>query len=332
MQTLRLFCDVARMRSFSRAAESHGVTQSAASQRISQLEKKLGVTLIDRSVRPLQLTPPGELFLRESQELVDRYDRMEQRVQAAAGGISSLEGHVTVASIYSAGIGLLNSVKERFERAYPRIGLSLDYKRPDDVHDAVVENRCDLGIVSYPQKWRDVSHLPLRDETMAVVVNPDHPLAGHTSVSPEHLDGLRMAAFERDLPVARQIRQYLRDHGVRCEVSAEFDNIDTIRGAVEVTDVFAILPKRTVLREAAVGRLVTVELQPRLVRPVGIIYRKRRGSNGHNGKHGKDEGSSQIAALPSAAQRFVDFLLEHAGPRVDTIDELEACGRQTVAT
>jgi hypothetical protein len=142
--------------------------------------------------------------------------------------------------------------------------------------------------------------------------------------------------------VARQIRHYLRDHGARCEVAAEFDNIDTVRGAVEVTDVFAILPKRTVLREAAAGRLVTVELEPRLVRPVGVIYRKRRGHNGnglsgrsaakteHNGKSGNNGASSHMTGLPTAAQRFIVFLLEHAGPRVDAIDELEACGRQNV--
>src|SRR5690606_2035151 len=103
MQTLRLFCDVARLRSFSDAAALHGITQSAASQRVGHLERRLNVTFFDRSVRPLTLTDAGELFWREVQELVGRYNRLEQRVQQLHAGP---EGQVTVAAIYSAGIGL----------------------------------------------------------------------------------------------------------------------------------------------------------------------------------------------------------------------------------
>ena len=73
MQTLRLFCDVAACRSVSQAAARHGITQSAASQRVSQFEKRLGVTLIDRSVRPLDLTAAGELMLREGRSHAPRH-------------------------------------------------------------------------------------------------------------------------------------------------------------------------------------------------------------------------------------------------------------------
>ena len=74
MQNLRLFCAVAKNRSFSQAAADHGITQSAVSQRIGHLEKRLGVKLIDRSVRPLVLTAAGDAYWQGSGELLSESD------------------------------------------------------------------------------------------------------------------------------------------------------------------------------------------------------------------------------------------------------------------
>ncbi len=343
MQTLRLFCDVARLRSFSDAAALHGITQSAASQRVGQLEKRLNVAFFDRSVRPMTLTEAGELFWREVQELVDRYDRLERRVQQLHAGP---EGQVTVAAIYSAGIGLLNQIKDRFEAAYPKVSVRLDYKSPEDVHEAVRNKRCDLGILSYPERWRDVDYIPLRNEVMAVVCSPSHRLAGRTRVHASELAAWTMVSFEPDLPVAQQILRYFKEQHIRPRIKHVFDNIDTIKGVVEVTDCFAIVPKRTVLREVAAGRLAVVELEPELLRPIGIVHRRRKSRSGHGESRQKPasgvSGASDVsrpAAQPvepslehfsPAAQLFVAFLLEHAGPKVDSVDEVEARGRELV--
>jgi len=299
MFTLRLFCDVAGQRSFSAAAVKHDITQSAASQRIGHLEKELGVTLIDRSVRPLSLTPAGEIFYAETKELLQRYDRLTQRLSQLD---SDIKGDVVVDAIYSAGIDLLNHLKESFEESRPRVTVKIDYKRPEEVYDAVQHQRCDLGILSYPQRWRDVEVIPLRDERMCVACAPGHPLAGRASVNASQLNGWEMATFEPELPAGRAIRRYLRDHGAEPVVASVFDNIDTIKSAVEVTEQIAILPKRTIKREIAAGSLKAVELKPALNRPMGIILPKR---------------SRGAGTLSPAAQAFVDYLLEHAGPEAE---------------
>ncbi len=306
MQTLRLFCDVARCQSFSQAASLHGITQSAASQRIGQLEKRLGLTLIDRSVRPLVLTEAGELFREGCEDLLQRYDKLEQRV---LGMREDPHGPVRVAAIYSAGIELLERVRERFQQHNPRIRVEIHYEKPDDVYSAVRAKECDVGIVSYPQRWRKVGVIPLRDEVMAVVCNPEHPLAGRARVRPAELSQYPMATFSMDLPAGRRIRQYLREHEAEPMVTHVFDNVDTIKNAVIVTNRWALLPKRTVMREVAVGSLRLIELEPTLVRPLGIIYRRQQ----RNG-----------AAFDPATQVFVDFLLQHAGPDVDVIAQIEA--------
>jgi len=302
MQSLRLFCDVAALRSFSKAAEAHGITQSAVSQRIQQLEEKLGVELLDRSVRPPALTAAGEVFAREGRELVEHYEDLERRVAAMNGDASkpALAGEVVVAAIYSAGIDLLQALKESFEASHPKVEIRIDYKRPEEVDRAVRSATCDFGIVSYPRSWRGVLVRPLRDERMSVVCPPHHRLAVRREVSAAELDGLAMMSFDAQLPVARHIKRYLRENGAEAQITQEVDNIDTLKSLLEHSDEFAILPRRTVRREAEDGTLVVVELEPALNRPLGIISARR-------------------ARLDAAAQAFQDFLLEHADPDAQPI-------------
>ena len=308
MQNLRLFCDVARHRSISRAADDHGLTQSAVSQRISHIEKSLGVTLLDRSVRPVRLTEAGEAYTRGCRELLAGYERLEQKVSQ----LRRLEGQVRVDAIYSAGIDLLSRIKERFELSHTGVTVPLDYKRPEAVYEEVREGRCDLGIVSYPRRWRNVAVIKLRDEPMAVVCRDGHDLSGQGPVHASQLAKWPLVTFETELPVGKHIRKYLREHGAALNVQSVFDNIDTIKSAVSVTDSISILPTRTVLREVEAGALSVVRLEPPLDRPLGVIHARRGGNGNRTG--------------PAAAV-FINFLLENAGPEVDIVAEVKARGR-----
>ncbi len=294
MHSLRLFCEVAKHRSFSQAAVGHGITQSAASQRIGQLEKKLGVKLIDRSVRPLTLTPAGTEYLNGCQDLLERYDSLELRV---ARFKPQNQASVRVDAIYSAGIDLLNQIQESFETLHPGIKVTLSYKHPEEVYEAVRAQRCDLGILSYPRRWQQVQAIALRDEPMAVVCSPQHPLAGYMQIHASQLQEWSLVTFEQSLPVGRRIRQYLRDNGVNPHVANVFDNIDTLKSVVAVTQHVAILPHRTVRHEQRSGTLSVIGLEPKLVRPMGIIYHR------HQGK-----------PFAPAVQDFMDYLQQHAGP------------------
>ena len=86
LEALKIFCDVVRWASFSRGAAENGVSQSSASQAVQQLESRLGVKLIDRSKRPLVLTPHGKVYYEGCKELVGRYFEVENRVQDARRG------------------------------------------------------------------------------------------------------------------------------------------------------------------------------------------------------------------------------------------------------
>jgi len=323
MHSLRLFCDIVRFRSFSRAAALHGITQSAASQRVGQLEKHLGVRLIDRTVRPWALTSVGRVYLHEVGELVDRYDRLEQRICRIG---SDPQGQITVAAIYSAGIGLLSFIKDSFVAEYPRVSVALSYKRPEDVYETVRRQQCDLGILSYPEHWRDVGAIPLRSEVMSVVCASGHPLANRTKVHAGELASWPMASFESQLPVGRHLQRYLKQQNIKGQIASVFDNIDTIKGCLSETGQIAILPKRTVLREVTAGTLAVVELEPELLRPIAIVYRKRRGASNRNGDgNGSKEGPTRphgvdmTEVFSPAAQIFVEYLIENAGASVEVV-------------
>lgn len=296
MQTIRLFVEVARCRSFSKAAELFGISQSAASQRISQLERRLGVKLIDRSVRPFELTQAGELYLVGATDALSRFDQIEREVTSLGAEGARVEGAVRVAAIYSAGIDLLSQLRDRFAAERPGVGVEVSYLKPDQVYQAVLDQQADLGIVSFPDRFTKLEVQPLREEAMAVACAPGHPLAQRRSVAAGELSGYEMSGFDADLPIARHIQRYLKDQGASPTISQRFDNMDTLKSAVEVTNRFAIVPQRCVQREVDNGTLSVVRLTPRLTRPMGVLTR------------------SGLTGLAGAPRAFLEELMRHAGP------------------
>lgn len=269
LATIRIFCDVAEERNFSRAAALNGITQSAASQRIRSLEEELGVELIDRSTRPCGLTPTGKLYYEGCREILERYERLEREVARAP---RPLRGRVDIASIYSADVAHLNEIREGFEEEHPEAGIRIHYLQPQAVHDWVRSGRCDFGILSYADRWPDLSAMSLREEEMVAVFGVGHRLAEHKRIEPADLAEERLIGFDANLRISQEIRAYLRQHGVRPLVESSFDNVDSIKAAVAETGGVGILPQRTVRVEVARGRLATAKLRPMLVRPLAVVH------------------------------------------------------------
>jgi DNA-binding transcriptional LysR family regulator len=123
----------------------------------------------------------------------------------------------------------------------------------------------------------ELNVVPLRSERMVVVCNPDHPLAKREAVTAEHLEGEDFIGFDRDLSIRKEVDRFLRQRSVNIHVVMEFDNIETIKQAVQIGAGVSILPEPTVRREAEAGSLAAVRLiAPELKRPIGIIHRSRK--------------------------------------------------------
>jgi DNA-binding transcriptional LysR family regulator len=274
IDTLRIFCDVVHYQSFSRGAAANSVSQSAATQSVHRMEQHFGAQLVDRNKRPFVLTPEGQACYEGFREVLELYDAVETRVRSLRKEIT---GTVRVAAIYSIGLHDMSRCMQDFMRSYPKAKVRLEYLRPNKVYEAVLNSEVDLGIVSYPSPSPELSVIPLRSERMVLVCHPKHPLAGRSAVTAEHLQGEDFVTFDRDLFIRKEIDRYLRQRSVSIRPVMEFDNIETIKQAIEIGAGISILPEPTVQRDVQTGRLAAVRLiAPQLRRPIGIVHRHRK--------------------------------------------------------
>ncbi len=296
VKSLKIFCDVVSRRSFSKAAAENGISQSAASQAVHQLEESLGVKLIDRSKRPFVLTSEGDVYYEGCRKLVQRYYALQEEVRTLH---QEVEGRVTVATIYSVGLVYGRVLIQQFSQWHPKASVHIEYHHPNRVYDVVAEDRAEIGLVSYARSTRTTLAMPWRDEPICLVCSPEHELAQRGSVSLEDLKGLSIVGFDPDLRIRRNLDRELTARGVEVDVSTTFDNTDTIKRAVEVNASASLLPEPAVSSEVASGSLVVVPVAGLdLVRPLGIIH--RRGLE-----------------LGKTARRFVQMLREAEWPHGD---------------
>jgi DNA-binding transcriptional LysR family regulator len=274
---LQLFKEIAVNHSMSKGAAHCGVSQSAATQHVQEVERRLGVTLFDRSKRPLGLTDAGKLYAEFCRDVLDRKEQFEVAMERMK---SEVESTVRVASIYSMGLSEMGRLQEEFAQRYPEARLEVEYMRPDKIYEAVREGTADLGLVSYPAASREIAALLWRNEEMQLAAPPTHELANRQEVLPADLNGQEYVGFDEDLSIRKELERFFRTHGIAVNLVMHFDNIQMIKEAVALGRGISILPARTMQAEIAQGRLVAVPLRaPELVRPVGIVYRRRKQLN-----------------------------------------------------
>ena len=302
VKSLKVFCDVVGQRSFSRAADENGISQSGASQVVHQLEERLGVKLIDRSKRPLVPTAEGELYYQGCRQLVQRYYALEEDVRTFH---KDLAGQVTIASIYSVGLSHMNACVQEFLGRHPKANVRLQYHHPDTVVQLVETDQVDIGLVSYPKTSKTIKADMWRAEPMVVVCAPTCELAARESIWLDELDGRRMVGFDTRLQIRRELDFALATAGAEVQVVMEFDNIETIKRAIEIDAGVGLLPIHTVTREVEAKSLVAIPLAgPSLSRPLGIITRQ-----------GKELGKT--------ARRFIQLLHEKADNSETRLGEAE---------
>jgi DNA-binding transcriptional LysR family regulator len=273
----KLFKDITQTKSLSKAAALNGMSQSAVSQFLRELERRLGAPLLDRSTRPLSLTRAGRLYADLCKDILRLEDEFRSSIGALTGRV---EGEVRVASIYSIGLSEMTHLKEEFTRRYPDAKLQVEYLRPQKIYAALLEDKADLGLISYPEATKGLAVIPWREEEMAVAVSPSHPLAQTNILVPSDLEGHDFIGFDEDLTIRREIDRFFREQGVEIRMALQFDNIQSIKEAVALGSGVSILPARTFQTEIEQGRLIAVPLlAPELRRPVGIVHKKKKQFN-----------------------------------------------------
>src|SRR5437867_2057600 len=231
IETLKVFCDLAETESFTKAAQINNVTQSAVSQQISALERTFKSLLIERSKKKFRLTREGQVLYDYSKQVIATYDALHNKLQEIKDIIS---GTIRVATIYSIGLHDLPPYLKKFLKAYPTVNVHVEYRRSNQVVEDVLSNVVDLGLVAYPQKDSKLEIVPLRKELMVLICHPAHPLAKNKTIKIGVITGQKFVGFEPDIPTRKALDRILRERGVTVDHVMEFDNIETVKRAVEI--------------------------------------------------------------------------------------------------
>lgn len=276
IETFKVFCDLVDTQSFSLAAERNFITQSAVSQQVKSLEDKFDRRLLERvrGRREVRLTPAGEVFYRECKNVLNAYDELQEGMRGLIGSIS---GTVKVATVYSVGLHELPPKVREFMSKFPAAKIDLEYSRTTRVVRDVLSGAVELGVVAFPEPRRGLTIVPMPGDRLVLICPPDHEFAKKKQVKAKDLKGLDFVLFERDIPTRKATDRILKSHNVEIKKVAEFDNIETIKRAVEVGFGLAIVPHPSVMDEEKNKQLAVIELaEKEWVRPVGVIYRSDR--------------------------------------------------------
>jgi DNA-binding transcriptional LysR family regulator len=273
IETLKIFCDLADLESFSLAAERNFITQSAVSQQIRALEEKFKRRLLERvrGRREVRLTPAGEVFYRESKNVLAAYEHLEESLRGVVGKIG---GTVKVATVYSIGLHELPQKVREFMTKFPAAKIDLEYSRTTRIVRDVLSGAVELGIVAFPEPRKGLTITPMPDNQLTLIAPLDHKFAGRKKIKVTDLDGQDFVHFERDVPTRKAMDKIFKSHGVAVQKVAEFDNIETIKRAVEVGFGLAIVPAPAVSEARRAGTLAVIPLAEKYwVRSIGAIHR-----------------------------------------------------------
>ena len=272
-ESLKVFCDLAETESFTKAAQINSVSQSAVSQTISALERHFNSLLIERSKKNFRLTTEGEVLYNYSKEMLQSYDAIHSRMQEIKHVIS---GDIRVATVYSLGLHDLPPYVRRFMQSYPGVNVHVEYRRANQVYEGVLGNIVDLGLVAYPAPDAKLEIVQLRRDPLVLACHPQHALAKLKVAKLKALSGQKFISFEPDIPTRKALDKILKGQGVTVEHVMEFDNVETVKRAVELDCGVAIVPEATIRQEVLNHTLTAVPLEGNHFRPLAAIHRKNK--------------------------------------------------------
>jgi DNA-binding transcriptional LysR family regulator len=276
IENFKIFADLVETKSFSKAAKINAITQSAVSQQARAMERHFKSLLIDRSQKQFQLTREGQRVYEASKDLLHSYDKLSSELQEMKKIIS---GTIRISTIYSIGLHELPPFIKRFLVDFPSVNVRVEYRRSNLVYEDILHNSVDFGLVAFPVRTRQIEQLPFRDDRLVVIAHPNHPLAQFSEVGVElkQLAGQRFIGFDPDIPTRKAVDQIFRENKLDIDPVMEFDNIETVKRAVEIDHGIAIVPQATVLQEQQQGTLVVIPFKNKeFTRPLAILHRKGR--------------------------------------------------------
>jgi DNA-binding transcriptional LysR family regulator len=272
LRQLRVFIEVGKLQSFSRAGVEIGLTQSAVSRCVRELEQEIGLKLVDRTTREVQLTDVGANLVGSVSRLLSDLDDALREIRDLG---QQKRGRVIVAASPTVASRLMPLVIAACVREFPLISLGLRDDLQTDVIRKVKSGEVDFGVAIGPYVSDDLHSEIVMTDSFCAVLRRDHPLAAATEVRWDALSGERLVMLDHASGSRPIIDTVLREHGVVADVVQELGHSATVFGLVEAGVGISVLPWLA-LPLPANSSLVALPLTPRIERTVELVHRRDR--------------------------------------------------------
>ena len=273
---LQVFHTVAKLLSFTKAAEVLHMTQPAVTFQVRQLEEHFNTRLFDRTHNRVTLTRAGETVYFYSRRIFEQYEEMENSVREITGEVS---GVLTIGASTTVAEYMLPALLGKFKMVYPDIRLSLKVSNTESVVAMVEDNVIDLAVVEAPVSNKHLLVDVCDVDALVVVAHPEHEVAGLESITAEQLVAHPYICREEGSGTRDVIKDYMKQHNIDSDclnVCMELGSPESIKGAVEAGMGIAILSKVTIAKELALGTLVAIPLDPPLERPFSFVRQRQK--------------------------------------------------------
>jgi DNA-binding transcriptional LysR family regulator len=276
LSQLRTFCSVARLNSFSRAAEKLHLTQPAVSAQVVALEDYLKVKLFDRIGKKISLSEPGRVVLEAAEEILERVAALDREL---ADLVELKAGRVTIGASQVVGVYLLPELLARFRGDYPGIALDVRVESARRIVDMLLEGEIDVGLIGEGAPIADerIAVKPVLRDELVLIVPANHVFAEMRSIPPASLAQMPFVLPRRDSASSESLLEQLAAEGIRPDTVMELGNIGAVKRAVEAGLGIAIVSRIAVAHELEDGRLRTVRLKGmKLERQISLCWYQDR--------------------------------------------------------
>jgi DNA-binding transcriptional LysR family regulator len=273
LHDLQAFVAVAEFKSFRKAAEFVSISQPAFSRRIEKLEQSLGVKLIDRNTRSMELTNVGRDFSRKARHILDNLDEALLSIEEVGG---ARMGQVTIACVPSAVYYFLPQVLRQYHASYPRIKIKVHDASANQVLSVVASGEADFGVNFIGDDEPGIDFQTILEERFVAACKKDHPLAKKKVATWEELKKYDFMTVSKSSGNRMLLDMALAGTSAKPEIVYEAQHVTTLLGLVEAGMGIAAVPALAMpSKDHAVLASVPL-INPVVSRRIGLIKRKGR--------------------------------------------------------
>lgn len=272
---LRVFHTVARLLSFTRAAETLHMTQPAVTFQVRQLEDYLNVRLFDRNHHRVALTEAGRIVYEYAERIFEHYAEMDHALKELR---RDADGALTVGATRGVAEQLLSALLRDFKRQHPELNLRVRILASGDIMSEVASGASDVGVVEGQRAGGNLQVELCQADELVVIAPPWHPLTCRDRAGVHALADYPFIGREPGCWMRETLASYLTASGVDGDVlnpSLELGSLEAIKGAVEVGMGIAIVARSSLAKELEAGSLICIRLDPPIARPFSFIRRRR---------------------------------------------------------